>query len=102
MSIAGLAAVGLAATSIYRHERFGSNAYDLGIYDQTIWGYSQLAPTMSNTVRGTPNLFVNHWVPGDERFRESCPASSRSRAEESVPLAQGDVARPRNLAVHYS
>ena len=33
---AGTAAA-LAAASIYRHDHFGSNAYDLGLFDQTIW-----------------------------------------------------------------
>jgi len=61
--LAALAAVGLTAASVYRHDYFGSNAYDLGIYDQTVWGYSRLEPTMDNTVLGTPNLLLDHFQP---------------------------------------
>jgi uncharacterized membrane protein len=58
-----LATVGYAAASIERHERFGSNAFDLGIYDQTIWGYSRFHAAWDNTVLETPNLLGNHFQP---------------------------------------
>lgn len=63
--VTALAAAGLAAASVYRHDRFGSNAYDLGIYDQMVWGYSRLEPTMDLTVGdpGTPNLLGSHFQP---------------------------------------
>lgn len=62
-AIGALAAAGLAAASIRRHDSFGSNAFDLGIVDQTIWGYSNLEPTLDNTVLGTPNLLGDHFEP---------------------------------------
>lgn len=48
--------------SIYRHTHFRSNGYDLGIFDQTIWGYSHLQ-IISNTVRQVPNLLGDHFHP---------------------------------------
>ena len=67
---ATLAATGLtvAAAAIYawislfRHDRFGSNAFDLGIQDQTVWGYSRLE-VIPNTVLGIPNLLGDHFHP---------------------------------------
>lgn len=61
-ALALLAAIGLAAASTFRHERFGSNAYDLGVYDQTIWGYSRL-DVVANTVTQSPNLLGDHFQP---------------------------------------
>jgi uncharacterized membrane protein len=52
----------LAAVSIFRHERFGSNAYDLGIFDQTIWGYSRFE-IVPNTVLRLPNALGDHFHP---------------------------------------
>ncbi len=63
LALALLAAVGYAAASIERHDRFGSNAFDLGIYDQTIWGYSRFDLLADNTVLQTPNLLGNHFQP---------------------------------------
>jgi uncharacterized membrane protein len=60
--LAGLAAAGLAAASVFRHDHFGSNAYDLGVYDQTIWGYSRLE-VVENTVTQVPNLLGDHFQP---------------------------------------
>lgn len=51
-----------AFLSIYRHMHFRSNGYDLGIFDQTIWGYSQFQ-FISNTVRQVPNLLGDHFHP---------------------------------------
>jgi uncharacterized membrane protein len=59
---ASVAAVFYAWVSIYRHDRFASNAYDLGIFDQTIWGYSRLE-IARNTVKGVPNLLGDHFHP---------------------------------------
>lgn len=58
---AGMAFV-LAAASIFRHDHFGSNAKDLGVYDQTIWGYSNLE-VVPNTVTRVPNLLGDHFQP---------------------------------------
>lgn len=58
-----VAAGGYAAASIFRHERFASNAYDLAIFDQTVWGWSRLSPALDNTVRGTPTVFIDHFQP---------------------------------------
>lgn len=59
---ASTAAVFYTWASIYRHDRFASNAYDLGIFDQTIWGYSRLQ-IVRNTVKGVPNLLGDHFHP---------------------------------------
>src|SRR4029077_4673201 len=58
LGLALIAAVGYAAISIYRHDHFASNAFDLGVQDQTIWGYSRLQ-MIPHTDERTPNL------PGD-------------------------------------
>jgi uncharacterized membrane protein len=59
---AGIAAAFFSAVSIYRHDRFATGGYDLGIFDQTIWGYSrfQIVP---NTVKGVPDLLGDHFHP---------------------------------------
>ena len=49
-----LAAAGYAAVSLYRHDRFASNAFDLAVQDQTVWGYSRFE-FIYNTVLGIPN-----------------------------------------------
>jgi uncharacterized membrane protein len=59
----GLAAAILyAGIGIYRHGRFGSAAYDLGIQDQTVWGYSHLQ-MIPNTVLGIRNPLGDHFNP---------------------------------------
>jgi hypothetical protein len=59
---AGFAALFFSAISVYRHDRFASGGYDLGIFDQTIWGYSRFQ-IMPNTVKGIPNLLGDHFHP---------------------------------------
>ena len=59
---AAAAAVFFASISIFRHDRFGSSGYDLGIFDQTVWGYSRLQ-VIPNTVKGIPNLLGDHFHP---------------------------------------
>jgi uncharacterized membrane protein len=61
-AFAGIAAVGFSAASVFRHDHFGSNAYDLGLFDQTIWGYSRLE-MLPNTVVRLPNLLGDHFHP---------------------------------------
>ena len=48
--------------SIYRHDRFASGGFDLGIFDQTIWGYSRFQ-VVANTIKGTPDLLGDHFHP---------------------------------------
>ena len=60
--LAAAAAFGYAATAIFRHQRFGSNAYDLGLFDQTVWGYSRLE-MLPNTIVRLPNLLGDHFHP---------------------------------------
>ena len=62
VACASTAACFYSAISIYRHDRFASDAYDLGIFDQTIWGYSRLT-ILPNTVKGIPNLLGDHFHP---------------------------------------
>jgi uncharacterized membrane protein len=61
-ALATAAACGYALASVFRHDRFGSNAKDLGVYDQTIWGYSHLKMVV-NTVTLSPNLLGDHFNP---------------------------------------
>src|SRR5712691_4256307 len=62
MALALMAAVAYAAISVYRHDHFASNAFDLGVQDQTVWGYSRLQ-TIPNTVAMIPNLLGDHFHP---------------------------------------
>jgi uncharacterized membrane protein len=61
-ALAGAAAAFYGTASIVRNDRFSSGAYDLGIFDQTIWGYSRLE-IVHNTVKGTPDLLGDHFHP---------------------------------------
>jgi uncharacterized membrane protein len=51
-----------SAVALYRHDRFASNALDLAVQDQTIWGYSRFH-VIHNTVLGVPNLLGDHFHP---------------------------------------
>jgi len=62
LGLALIAAVAYAAISINRHDHFASTAYDLGIQDQTVWGYSRLQ-MIPNTVEMIPNLLGDHFHP---------------------------------------
>jgi uncharacterized membrane protein len=57
--LAALAAVGYAVAAIDRYDRFGANAYDLGIFDQTVWGYSRF-DWIPNTVLRLPHELGDH------------------------------------------
>ena len=61
-ALALLAAVAYAVAAIFRHDRFGSNAYDLGIFDQYVWSVSRfsLGP---NTVLRLPTALGDHFHP---------------------------------------
>ncbi len=50
-----------SAVTVMRHASFNSTAYDLGIFDQTAWGYSQ-GEILLNTVRGV-SLLGDHMHP---------------------------------------
>ena len=56
------AATGMSWAAVYRHERFGSNAYDLGIFDQAVWGYSRFE-WIPNTVLRLPHTMGDHFHP---------------------------------------
>src|SRR5438445_7832303 len=62
VGLALIAALTYAAISIYRHDHFASNAFDLGVQDQTVWGYSQLQ-MIPNTVEMIRNLLGDHFHP---------------------------------------
>lgn len=61
-SLTFLAFAAYASISIYRHEHYASNAFDLAVQDQTVWGYSQ-GEFIYNTVLGIPNLLGDHFHP---------------------------------------
>src|SRR2546428_5003165 len=62
LGLALVAAMAYAAISIDRHDHFASNAFDLGVQDQTVWGYSRLQ-IIPNTVEMIPNLLGDHFHP---------------------------------------
>ena len=62
VAASAFAAGGYAVAAIYRHDRFGSNAYDLGIFDQAVWGYSRL-DWIENTVLRLPHTLADHFHP---------------------------------------
>jgi uncharacterized membrane protein len=62
VALTALASVGYATAAIYRHDHFGSNAYDLGIFDQIVWSYSRLE-WMENTVLRLPHGLGDHFHP---------------------------------------
>jgi uncharacterized membrane protein len=62
VGLALLAAIAYATISIYRHDHFASSAFDLGVQDQTVWGYSQLQ-MIPNTVDMIRNLLGDHFHP---------------------------------------
>jgi uncharacterized membrane protein len=51
-----------SAWSIERHDRFATRGFDLGIFDQTIWGYSRFE-IVPNTIKRTSNLLGDHFHP---------------------------------------
>src|SRR5947209_15328208 len=53
--LTALAAAGYSAAAVYRYDHFGATAYDLGIFDQSTWGYSRF-DLIHNTVRRLPTL----------------------------------------------
>src|SRR5260370_6707479 len=61
-SLTLLAFAAYAAISVYRHEHYASNAFDLAVQDQTVWGYSR-GEFIYNTVLGIPNLLGDHFHP---------------------------------------
>src|SRR6266581_421842 len=61
-SLTLLALAAYASISVYRHEHYASNAFDLAVQDQTVWGYSR-GEFIYNTVLGIPNLLGDHFHP---------------------------------------
>jgi len=108
------AAVLYAAVGIFRHDHFGSAAFDLGIQDQTVWGYSHLQ-MIPNTVLGIRNPLGDHfdpvlmalaplyWIWSDPRML--LVAQAVILAAASVPLfvwTQRRLGTPAALAIQVS
>lgn len=55
-------AVIYAVIGFVRHAHFGSNAYDLGIFDQMVWHLSRFERPAS-TIHGLSNMFGDHFSP---------------------------------------
>jgi uncharacterized membrane protein len=51
-----------AAIGLFRHWRFDSSAYDLGIFDQIVWHYSRFE-TPASSITGAPNILGDHFSP---------------------------------------
>ncbi len=62
VALAVIAGVAYAAISVYRHDHFASQAFDLGVQDQTVWGYSRLQ-MIPNTLVMIRNLLGDHFHP---------------------------------------
>ncbi len=62
LALTVVAGASYAGISLYRHNHFASNAFDLAIQDQTVWGYSRFE-FIYNTVLGIPNLLGDHFHP---------------------------------------
>src|SRR3989441_3366959 len=60
--LALIAAIAYGSISLYRHNVFASGAFDLGVQDQTVWGYSRLE-MIPNTVEMVRNLLGDHFHP---------------------------------------
>jgi len=60
--LALIAAIAYGSISVYRHNVFASGAFDLGVQDQTVWGYSRLE-MIPNTVEMIRNLLGDHFHP---------------------------------------
>lgn len=94
LGLAVAATVALALASISRHDQFGSNAYDLGIYDQSLWGLSQFDLAIPNTVQRLPSLLVElplmftlaplYWIWDDARMLLAAQAALLAIA--SLPI----------------
>src|SRR6266705_4802084 len=61
-SLTFIAFAAYASISVYRNEHYASNAFDLAVQDQTVWGYSR-GEFIHNTVLGIPNLLGDHFHP---------------------------------------
>jgi uncharacterized membrane protein len=61
-SLTLLAFAAYSSISVFRHEHYASNAFDLAVQDQTVWGYSR-GEFIYNTVLGIPNLLGDHFHP---------------------------------------
>src|SRR5260370_38028759 len=61
-SLTLIAFAAYASISVFRHEHYASNAFDLAVQDQTGWGYSR-GEVIYNTVLGIPNLLGDHFHP---------------------------------------
>lgn len=61
-SLVALFATSYALFGIFRHRRFVSSAYDLGIFDQAVWHLSRFEAPAS-TISGFSNILGDHFYP---------------------------------------
>lgn len=83
-AIALLLALQYGLYGLFRHWRFGSSAYDLGIFDQAIWHLSRLEAPAS-TISGFQNILGDHFSP---ILVALAPAYWIWRGPESLIVAQ--------------
>jgi len=57
-----LLGAGYALIGVFRHWRFESSAYDLGIFDQAVWHWSRFE-TPASTISGFANILGDHFYP---------------------------------------
>ena len=60
--VAAAFAAAYAVFGLFRHWRFGSNGYDLGIFDQAVWHLSRFEAPAS-TISGFSNILGDHFYP---------------------------------------
>lgn len=108
------AVMAYSAISIFRHQHYGSSAFDLGNQDQAVWGYSQLR-IIPDTLLGLPTILGDHfnpilmtlaplyWVWGDARVLLIAQAVIVAAA--SLPVyawARARLGEPPALAIQAS
>jgi uncharacterized membrane protein len=62
VALIALFACAYALYGLFRHWHFGSNAYDLGIFDQAIWRLSRFE-TPASSITGLSNILGDHFYP---------------------------------------
>lgn len=112
--LAVAAVTAYSAISIFRHQHYGSSAFDLGNQDQAVWGYSRLR-IIPDTLLGLPTILGDHfnpilmtlaplyWLWGDARVL--LVAQAVIVAAASLPVqawARARLGRPAALAIQAS
>jgi uncharacterized membrane protein len=85
-----------ALIGLFRHWRFESSAFDLGIFDQVVWRLSRFE-TPASSIRGLSNIFGDHFHPIIALF---APLYWIAPAPETLIAAQAVVLGLSVVPVH--